>query len=155
MTGTSNIDATTPLQREVAARGFAIVTRAGTDDVPEHSYTVGLGRTNRPEYILFGFSAAVAVPVLQDLALRTRDGERFAPNTNVEDVLPGMPVALLEVPADLVAQFLPEARGFAPSRGPRALQVVWPDGEDRFPWQSGYDGAWRHRQLLLQPGFLT
>ena len=138
---------------EVRTRGFAVVSVPGTAQVPQHSHTVGLSLRDRPDFILFGFSPDVARPVLADLVLRMLDGERFEPNTDVEDLIPGMPIALLEVPDDLVQRFLPLACGLPGARRARALQVVWPDSEDRFPWQRGYSGEWRERQLLLQPGF--
>jgi hypothetical protein len=131
-------------------RGWDVVTVAERDGVPAHSYTTGLARRGLPEFILFGFSPGLAGPVLADLAQRALDGERFGANLPVEDALPGMPAMLLDVPEVEARHYLPAAHASAP-KALRALQVVWPDGDDRYPWQPGYDDAFRPRQIILTP----
>jgi hypothetical protein len=119
-------------------------------DVPEYSYTAGLARRGLHEFIVFGFSPSLARPVLDDLAQRVLDGERLHANVVLEDVLPGMPAVLIEVPDVEARHYLPDAHEFS-SKALRALQIAWPDGHDLFPWQEGYDEAFRKRQVLLNP----
>jgi hypothetical protein len=61
--------------------------------------------------------------VLGDLAQRVRDGERYPTNTGLEDVPPGMPAVLLEVPQVDADHYLAAARDGAPTNFP-ALQIV-------------------------------
>ncbi len=138
------------IRQRVRAQGWDVVSVPAQAGIPPHSYTAGLALGGLHEFIVFGFSPELARPVLSDLAQRERDGERFPTNVGLEDVLPGMPVVLLEVPQVEAAHYLVAARDCAPTNL-RALQIVWPDGRDLFPWQDGYDEAFRGRQIVLHP----
>lgn len=138
------------VRRRVRARGWDVVSVPAAADVPQHSYTAGLTRRGLCDFILFGFSPDVARPVLADLAQRSLGGERFPANTGLADLLPGMPAVLLDVPPAEADHYLRAARALA-TGGVRAFQIVWPDGQDLFPWQPGYDEAFRPRQVVLNP----
>ena len=148
MSETSRI--TEEIRQRVREQGWDVVSVAAQAGIPPHSYTAGLALGGLHEFIVFGFSPELARPVLSDLAQRARDGERFPTNTGLEDVLPGMPVVLLEVPQVEADHYLEAARDCAPT-SLRALQIVWPDGRDLFPWQDGYDEEFRGRQMVLHP----
>ena len=138
------------VRRRVREQGWDVVSVPARDGIPRYSYTVGLSRRGLSEFIVFGFSPDLARPALGDLAQRARDGERFPSGVGLEDILPGMPAVLLDVPETEARHYLAAAREHAP-RTLRALQIVWPDGADRFPWQHGYDDAFRARQVILNP----
>ena len=138
------------IRQRVHAQGWDVVSVPAQAGTPPQSYTVGLARRGLHEFIVFGFSPELARPVLGDLAQRARDGERFPTNVGLEDVLPGMPAVLLDVPSVEADHYLPAARDCAPMNL-RALQIVWPDGRDLFPWQDGYDETFRGRQIVLHP----
>ena len=89
---------TEQIRQRVRAQGWDVVSVPAQAGIPPHSYTAGLALGGLHEFIVFGFSPELARPVLSDLAQRLRDGERFPTNVGLEDVLPGMPVVLLEVP---------------------------------------------------------
>jgi len=141
---------TEQIRQRVHAQGWDVVSVPAQAGIPPHSYTAGLALGGLHEFIVFGFTPELARPVLSDLAQRVRDGERFPTNVGLEDVLPGMPVVLLDVPQVEAAHYLAVARDCAPTNL-RALQIVWPDGRDLFPWQDGYDEAFRTRQIVLHP----
>ena len=138
------------IRQRVRDRGWDVVSVPAQAGIPPHSYTAGLALEGLPEFIVFGFSPELARPVLGDLAQRARDGERFPTNVGLEDVLPGMPAVLLDVPSVEADHYLAAARDCAPTNL-RALQIVWPDGRDLFPWQDGYDETFRGRQIVLHP----
>ena len=148
MSETSRI--TEEIRQRVREQGWDVVSVAAQAGIPPHSYTAGLALGGLHEFIVFGFSPELARPVLSDLAQRARDGERFPTNVGLEDVLPGMPAVLLEVPRVEADHYLAAARGCAPTNL-RALQIVWPDERDLFPWQDGYDEVFRGRQIVLHP----
>jgi len=137
-----------PAARARAGLGRGVRAGAGRDATAQlHRWA---GPAGLHEFIVFGFSPELARPVLGDLAQRARDGERFPTSVGLEDVLPGMPAVLLDVPSVEADHYLPAARDCAPMNL-RALQIVWPDGRDLFPWQDGYDETFRGRQIVLHP----
>jgi hypothetical protein len=119
--------------RLIASGGWAL-TRVFDAD-PPFSYTTGLTEFAHPELIIYGnmrpeFHAAI----LNDLGVRVAAGRRFLPGDMLDDVLRNGPITFVAVdePSVLGQSVALYGRGFS------ALQVVWPDGENRFPWQPGY-----------------
>jgi hypothetical protein len=102
------------------------------------------------EFIVFGFPPKLARRSLSDRAQRARDIERFPTYVGLEVVLPGM-LAVLLVVLRVEADHYPAATRDCAPPNLRALQIVWPDGRDLFPWQDSYDETFRARQIVLHP----
>lgn len=110
----------------------------GVDDEPGPAfcYTVGLERAyDHPELYIIGVSVQVSHALLNDLASRIRDGKQYAPGDVLDDLIQDHTVTLIE--ADPTG-ILNVAEAYQPDRAVRALQVVWPDPEGRFPWDDGF-----------------
>lgn len=101
-------------------------------------YTVGLTGRDHPELMLSGLPSEVATPVINDMARRVfHDGTVYRDGNVVDDIVTGFNVAMRSVtrfdtfPPSMVRQFFPTQKI-------RALQVVLPDAEGRFPWDEDY-----------------
>ena len=118
---------------------------------PPFNYTVGLPHSyQHPELLMMGMSnqqlhscLAVAVQLIQG-------GTRFAADTYSTEVLVALRVAFVEVldvhHEDYCLSMATRLQGEIP-----ALQMVWPDREDRFPWDPDFDPEYKHRQILAGP----
>ncbi|WP_229070972.1 DUF4262 domain-containing protein [Actinoplanes sp. DH11] len=101
-------------------------------------YTIGLTGHDHPELILFGMPPDLARPVLHDIAgdviarRRTCTAGQFA-----GDVLGGHQAQFVAVSEP--DRHLPVAAQFYATTGTAvtALQIVWPDRYQRWPWQPG------------------
>jgi len=119
----------------VAEHGWMIQAVGADDDEPQFCYTVGLSDYDHPEFVLCGLPFEVSAHLLNDLGERVRGAIKFTDGTVVDDLLQNYPVYLMEVTEP--AERLTVACAYA--EGPvKALQVVWPDNESRFPWDPGY-----------------
>lgn len=120
-------------------QGVYPVARAG---VPEHGavwyYTVGLTPLGHPEFTLSGVTPDVAQALLNDLGARVREGQEFKEGDELDDVVGGgYKVHLIDVTA--FKRFpLAVVKTMYPEREQRALQVILPDAQHRWPWQPGY-----------------
>jgi hypothetical protein len=116
------------------------------DDPPgtvPFAYTVGLARHGKPELIIFGAGWEQMAGILNLVAGRALDGVDYTDGLRLHHVLQDHPVRLVVVPDSrqhlTVANTLAHLEGWWTSQAPLpALQVVWPDPHDRFPWDSGY-----------------
>jgi hypothetical protein len=99
-------------------------------------YTVGLTGRGLPELIVFGLPPDLARPALRDLADDLVTGRReIGAGQRADDVLAGHPARFVAVTeAD---RHLPAAARFYAGAAVRALQLVWPDRHERWPWQIG------------------
>lgn len=101
-------------------------------------YTVGLTGHGHPELIVFGLPPDISRPLLRDVAADLVAGRRVVTAGQVAgDVLAGHPVRFVEVPEP--DRHLPVAAQFYAVAGTqvRAMQIVWPDRHDRWPWDAG------------------
>ena len=101
-------------------------------------YTVGLTGHDLPELIVFGLPPDISRPALELLAADLIAGRRqIAAGQRADDVLEGHPVRFVAVTEP--DRHLPVAAQFYAGTGTtvRALQIVWPDRYERWPWQTG------------------
>ncbi len=101
-------------------------------------YTIGLTGHAQPELILFGLPPDISRPVLRAVAGDVIAGRRtFIEGQCANDVLEGHPVQFVAVTEP--DRHLPVAAQFYAGTGAavEALQIVWPDRHNRWPWQPG------------------
>lgn len=115
---------------------------------PYFNYTAGLVEMNHPDLIIVGMPHKVAHHVLWVCFRRIRAGYRFTPDTYATEVLEGLRVAVLEVldPLNDVAPMTLTDRLYGQVEG---VQIVWPDAEDKFPWDEDFDETFADQQPLL------
>lgn len=109
------------------------------------AYTVGLHDLGLPELLITGLSAEVATRVLNSIAhMIVDDGTAVLPAMHI-DYQDRFLIEVIEVEHPdvhlkyAVALYGPQVR---------ALQLVWADDRDRWPWEPGW-GHGRRRQPVL------
>jgi len=132
--------------------GWAVTHVLPTDDDPDtttpFAYTVGLTAYDRPELLTAGLPPEVVHCLLNDLARRVYDtAERFTHGQRVSDLIADHDAIIIDGPP--THDLLP---GMAIARYGRhqirLQQLVWPDQQGRFPWDSGYNFG-PHAQPLI------
>lgn len=119
-----------------------------TNKNPLHySFTKGLNVLGMKEMCVYGMSPASAVEVLNHLAVIQQKGE-LKIDHKYSEFLVGFDLIVKEVPAsNSIKRF-----GVSPPCTVLAremLQVVWPDEQNIFPWEEGFDERQRHLQYRL------
>ncbi|MEU5554110.1 DUF4262 domain-containing protein [Micromonospora sp. NPDC047793] len=123
--------------------GWAVTHVLPTHDDPDttapFAYTVGLTAHGHPELITAGLPPEVAHTLLNDLAQRVYDkAERFTHGQTVSDLIAGYDAIIIDgPPTDDLHPGMAIARYGRDQI--RLQQLVWPDQQGRFPWDSGYD----------------
>lgn len=129
----------------IESYGHQIISVFPNEDDPPttvpFSYTVGRILKGRPELVITGpIAPNVAGAILNDTCAAD-DDEPLEPGQDRERLLVGYPLHVVE--ADPVAAEMFQAIRFAELSGTddsvRALQLVWPDPQKRFPWDEGYE----------------
>ncbi|MDO8331358.1 MAG: DUF4262 domain-containing protein [Fluviicoccus sp.] len=140
------------LLADVEQYGLHILGIFAEDNEPEYAFSVGLYyRYRHPEILLIGLNSNTAKDLINDVAALIQEGATFQPGNIYDEIIRGYPVTFIAVDFAHYREYLGYANWFyrsLPAPYP-ALQMVWPDKEGRFPWQSGYDESFRHVQPLL------
>ncbi|MEU6020810.1 DUF4262 domain-containing protein [Micromonospora sp. NPDC047134] len=126
----------------IGTKGWAVTHVLPTDDdhgtTAPFAYTVGLTAHDHPELIIAGLPPLVAHTLLNDLARRIYDkAERFTHGQRISDLIVGYDAVIIDgQPTD---NLLPGAAIACYGRHQiRLQQIVWPDQQARFPWDSDY-----------------
>jgi len=122
-----------------------------SDASPSFVYSVGLMFSlGHPELIIFGLDGE-GYYVLRAMVEDIRAGRSFAEPATYDDVLAEGAIATRRVHPSQHELHLGYATGYCRERGRtgelEAMQVLWPDTADRFPFQPGCD----EETYALQP----
>lgn len=114
------------------------------------AFTVGFAQTfGHPEVVVFGLPADVLRAMLDAIGLQLRAGRTF-PDGHVDAALaPPYRCVFRGVYAGWHAAVLPAASWFYGDRAYAAVQLFWPDREQRWPWDAGFDPGLAEFQPLL------
>lgn len=121
--------------REIERHGWALISGVGAGG-HHATYTVGLTAQFLPELVVYGLDEPAAAALLNAVAAKmVEDGELNAGDRLVDVLTGGRGVAVIELdPVDAAdLAMVHSIYGTVLS----ARQVVWPDDNGRFPWQTG------------------
>jgi hypothetical protein len=135
---------------DVEKYGFHVGIIPGDGYSPAFAYTIGLYRTyGYPELICFGLNQDLLHSVLWS-------GKELLYKQSVPDLTLGYPdfigdydVRLLAVDKAWYKYYFGYSIWFNQGRDFPALQIVWPDKKALFPWEEGFNPAWKAGQPLL------
>lgn len=117
---------------------------------PGFVYSVGLWGFHRaPELIVVGAPDRHGAGLVEKYAEWVKAGRRFRPGAHPH-FIEGVPVVLEPVSPPLYREWFARAFDFYPQGDFRAYQLLWPDREGAWPWES----RWR-RLAVPQPVLTT
>jgi hypothetical protein len=146
----------------VSEHGWAISGRHGDEAVPPWAYSVGMWLSCQvPELVVCGLPVEIAAFVINAIGARIADGAQYGPDDVLDDICPSDAVARVprrtalltlrpvEVDWRAATGLLAISDTFYGMVRPPYLQVVWSDGNGRFPWEPGFYAGFDRLQPLL------
>jgi len=120
---------------------------------PGFSYTTGFWlNVNFPELITFSLSQEIAHDTFWHIYRELKAGQSFAIRQPVENVFEQLKAAFLPVSQQRFKDHLGWSRWFYGGDGFECVQLVWPDRDEKFPWQPGYSVSLAKAQPDLTEG---
>ena len=114
------------------------------------AYSFGLyERFRHPEIIICGLPADTMQTLVNDVGQKVSDGVRYKSGDNARDLAEGRTCTFRDVNPVVYSETFTWAVWFYGNQEFPALQLFWPDKQDRFPWDPKFDEHLRHRQLNL------
>ena len=133
------VDRLDRIQSDIDDHGLHVITVLGDDEGPGFAYSIGLFRTlGHPEVIVFGLDRPDLHSVVNQVAAEVRKGQRFGEGDSSSEVFDGCPAIFRGVSPGFYDEYLGQAIGYYEGNAFPAIQCFWPDGDGRFPWESGY-----------------
>jgi hypothetical protein len=143
-----------PAQRklvlDVEQYGLHVVRILPEGGVPGWAYSIGLQDSyQHSEVVVFGLPGEVAHDLVNALAVRIREGERFEAGDEIGDLLKGVTCTFRTVRELWVAELMGWMRWYYGDTPVPVLQCIWPDLEQRYPWDGEFNPDWVGKQPLL------
>ncbi len=136
---------------DVEKYGCHIVHVREEGSLPGWSYTVGLYETyHQPEIVTVGLKDDTSQYLLNEVALRLKGGLQIQEGLRQRDLLENVECEFRKVEerSELRA-VVGYATWFYGSDPFPVFQCIYPDLENRFPWEDSFDNSWRDREALL------
>jgi hypothetical protein len=130
--------------------GLQVMSIRASDYLPSFSYSIGLLESYRhPELICFGLSINLMHTLINDVAALIKQGEKIEPGRNYDNIFANSVAQFVQVDAGNVPDYFKLALNYYQLDQIPAMQLVWTDRENRFPWDVGFEEEFVYKQPLL------
>ncbi|CAI2768117.1 DUF4262 domain-containing protein [Flavobacterium collinsii] len=130
--------------------GLHVIIIKSTDYLPSFAYSVGLWQKyNHPEIICFGLSISLLHEIINDVAEIVKTNEVLVKNKTYLNIFEDSRVEFLKVDPRNINDYFNTAIKLYKTDDFPALQLVWTDRNDKFPWEENFEEKFLHEQPLL------
>jgi hypothetical protein len=135
---------------DVQSHGWHVVKVMEDSEGPAFAYTVGLQHSfAHPELIVVGLSLDVGHAILNTAGESIRRGVRYAAGLQSDGVLKSRACTFREMPESQFRNYMGWALWFYDGPFFSALQLIWPDHDDRWPWDPSVDPEFCEMQPVI------
>src|SRR5262245_42981187 len=135
---------------DVKKYGFSVVRVYRDEDSPDFAFSMGLYHTYKhTELFVCGLAQDLNGWVINELAERIGDGEKCEVDRLYDGLLEGYQCTFRNVPKGCYPDYFGYTRAFYKGDDFPALQLVWPDKENKWPWEIDFNHQWIWSQPLL------
>jgi hypothetical protein len=135
---------------DIEKYGLAVIMLEATDYLPSFAYSIGLWeKYKHPEIISFGLTVKTLHAIINDVADLIKGGQIIETGKNYPDIFSNGRAEFLSVDKRNLSDYFGYAIDFYNSREFPALQLVWTDRKDKFPWETDFEEEFTYRQPLL------
>jgi hypothetical protein len=130
--------------------GLQVIMVIGSDYSPSFAYSLGLFETyNQPEVICFGLPEKLGHEIINDIAEQIKNGEVIKTYTNYDNIFNGSRAEFVPVDDRNIGDYFGAALNYYDKTKFPAVQLVWTDRNDKFPWEKNFEAEFSHDQPLL------
>ena len=130
--------------------GLSVIIIEATDYLPSFAYSIGLWQKYKhPEIICFGLRTQTLHTVINDVADFVKNGQVIQAGKTYDNIFDNSKSEFLSVDKRNLSDYFGTAIDFYNSKDFQALQLVWTDRNDKFPWETDFEEDFIYKQPLL------
>jgi hypothetical protein len=139
------------LSSEIDEFGWKVILLEATDYLPSFAYTIGLWHNyNHPELISFGLTTKTLADILNIGGDLVKSGQVISIGKTYDDFFENSKTEFIKVDSGNIPDYFGYAiNSFYGANSFSALQLVWTDRKDNFPWNIKYEEEFKFKQPLL------
>lgn len=120
------------------------------DHLPGSVYSIGLyEKFGHPEIICFGMDLNMMASLTNEVCEWIKESNTIEPYIPYDDYLENADVKFIPVDKVFYDDYLNFGINYYEGTNFPVLQMVWPDKENKFPWDEGFYQPWKFQQPLL------
>ncbi len=120
------------------------------DHLPGFAYSIGLYESfGHPEIICFGMNLNLMGELINETANWIRKDRKIEEYLSYSDFLENVDVKFLPVKKSFYDDYLAFGINYYNGDNFPVMQLVWPDKENKFPWEEDFYKKWKFSQPLL------
>lgn len=134
----------------IAKFGLQVIMVNSSDYSPSFSYSIGLFDTyKQPEIICFGLPDTIAHEIINDVAALIKQGETIKTYSDYSGIFKDSRAIFLPVDERNIPDYLGAAINYYGETTFPAVQLIWTDRNNKFPWEENFEEKFLHIQPLL------
>ena len=130
--------------------GHSIISMNASDYLPSFAYTVGLLESkNHPEIICFGLAPELLKDILNDVVQLIKFSGALKLDHDYGNIFKNSRASFLKVDQRNITDYFKVAELVYKSDDIQAIQLIWTDTQNLFPWEVGFNQKFKFKQPLL------
>ena len=130
--------------------GLSVIRVESTEYLPSFAYSIGLKETySHPEIICFGLSTQLMHVIINDIAEIIRTEGAIDPHKEYENIFKNSRAKFLKIDERNIGDYFGGALRYYNTNELDALQLIWTDRNNKFPWEPQFEKEFKFRQPLL------
>jgi len=130
--------------------GLQVIMVSSTSYSPSFAYSIGLSQTyNHPEIICFGLPNDFGHEIINDVAEIIKNGEIIEIGKIYTEIFESNKATFLNVDQRNIDGYFGVASNYYYGKKFEALQLIWTDRNDKFPWEADFEEEFIYKQPLL------
>ncbi|MBU0941386.1 MAG: DUF4262 domain-containing protein [Bacteroidetes bacterium] len=135
---------------DIEKYGWTVVMIKETDYLPAFAYTIGIWETySKPEIIAFGLSTQNLHILVNQAGDIIKSGNEIEKENNYSDFFEDSNVQFIEVDSENISDYFGYAIEYYGSKYFPAIQLIWTDRQNKFPWETEFEEDLIFKQPLL------
>jgi len=130
--------------------GWTVILIEATDYLSSFAYTIGLWKNYKhPELISFGLTIKTLHLIINDAGEIVKSGQKIEVGKTYENFFKNGKAEFINVDSRNITDYFGFGIEFYQTRDFPALQLVWTDRNDKFPWDANFEEEFIYKQPLL------
>lgn len=130
--------------------GLSVILIQATDYLPSFAYSIGLWQKfKHPEIICFGLNTKTLHALINDTAEVVKNGHAIETGKNYNDFFEDARSEFIKVDQRNLVDYFGTALNYYDNEDFPAIQLIWTDRNDKFPWENDFEEEFEFRQPLL------
>ena len=137
-------------EKNIKQYGLTVMIIEATNYLPAFAYSIGLWKTyGHPEIICFGLTTKTLHTLINNVAEFVKKGQVITTNRSYDEFVNNAYTMFVSVDRNYLNHYFGTAINYYGSDQFPALQFVWTDRNNKFPWEDNFEEEFKYRQPLL------